>query len=54
MQSSTGWHISPGNSYLSGEANGSKQYGLDEMYVYMDTSNTQSYVVYIVIKKNWL
>lgn len=54
LQSSTNWHISPNISHLSGEGNGSERNKLDEMFVYIDTSDNQSYVVYIVIKQNWL
>lgn len=53
LKNSTGWNVNTNVPFLAGKGRGAKM-DLDEMFIYVDKSNAQTYIVYIVIAQNWL
>lgn len=50
LQERTGWDVSSVTSYLAGEGHE----GLNSQIIFVDTSNPQKYVVYLVTSINWI
>lgn len=53
-QEQTGWKLDKAKSYLAGQAIGEKDKFLDEQAIFVDTTNSTQYIVYLVTKRNWL